>query len=941
MGAVGFAGPAPNLASRCQRNSDSVTVPHVSTYEITTAISELAQKPFDPYEFPYDVLRIYRNTSNTTIAKLKAGDTNPAQASGGVLLKKYLYFQACSLAEDPAVIGEGLVANALSKRNKPRFVLVTNGLDLFARDTKTGDTDNHKFSEDEHWSHFLLPLAPGHDRPRKIEEHPADEKAARLLGRLYDAILKVNPTWNAGNHTDALNHFMTRLLFCLYAEDTGIFPTKKLFTNTLTQHSLEDGSDLAPLLGRLFTIMNVEQSKRPAKLSPIEAEFPYVNGSLFEGHFPVPIFDRFARRQLLDCGEPDWTDITPDIFGSMIQTISDPSERANTGMHYTSVRNIRKVLRPLFLDNLNEAYIDAQDSVPRLAALLDRISRVRVFDPACGSGNFLLVSYKQLRALEMRILERMAELAPATPLPLSQISLESFFGIDIAPFACETARLSLWIAEHQENTKFKNSFGNARPALPLPRISTIYCANALRIDWFTKCPKDDAKETYVCGNPQFQGHFGRTESQNEDMRLACADALPKYKDIDYVACWLIKLARYITAAPEVVGAFVTTVGICQGEQVPIIWPFMLSQDLEIVFSYAPFQWSNFAAHNAAVTCVIIGLAQTKRFKAKTVYAGTERVVTANINPYLVPSKTNVIVQKAAAPLNQLPGLKKGNKTLDGGNLMLSQADKDAIVGGFPDAKRFIRRIVNVDGLLSNEVQYVLYISDTDLVAARGIPPIAERLARTAEYRRTHGIDAQRIAEVPHRFGATTYAPDVALAIPQVSAEQRRYIPVGFLKSGELASQQLFLAYRPPSYLLPILSSRLHLLWAMTIGRITMRTLRYSATLVYNTFPMPALSSAQEQTLDEYSKSIIRARERHIALGKTLAWLYDPRNMPPNLLAAHQSNDIYIEEHVYGRSFRDDTHRLEHLFNMYARVTTGGEQQASLLEAPTAAPQIES
>lgn len=894
--------------------------------EIEFAVKDLVAKPYDPDTFPFDLIGIY-NTPKITVSKLKTGQTNAAKKPGDVLWKKHLFFRPANPGDDVAAIADALAADPLTAKHKPRFIFVTNGEQVHVRDIGQDDTCNTEFARLDESSDFLLPLA-GFERRAAIVEHPADVKAAKRLLKLYQAILAANPTWSDGNHTHELNLFMTRILFCFYAEDTGIFEIPQIFTNTVVQHTNEDGSNLASLLDCLFRIMNIEEGKRPSNTSAVHARFPYVNGSLFEATLDIPEFTRTARRLFIECGELDWKTINPDVFGSMIQTIAEPGARGELGMHYTSVPNIMKVLQPLFLDDINDAYDKAKDSVAKLEALLARLANIRVFDPACGSGNFLIIAYKELRQIEMRILSRISEISPKNPLRLSAISLQNFFGIDLVDFACETAKLSLWIAEYQMNSAFKELFGASRPALPLGKITTIHQGNALRVKWADICPADKDTEIFVCGNPPYLGHFGRSAEQNTDMTIACSAVMENYKDIDYVGCWLVKLTQYIERYPLVTGAFVTTTSICQGEQVPLLWKYIFSRGVTIRFAYTAFQWSNNASHNAAVTCIVVGLASSTA-TPKRLYTDDHYISVENINAYLVPSASNQIVTKEKLPLSDLPPVVKGNKTLDGGHLMLTPKDKVQLLSAYPGAAPLVRRFYNVDGLLSNVEQYILWITDSDLELAESLPPIAKRLRETARYRLHSGIDAKRIASTPHRFGSTTYRPEPALAIPQVSTERRAYLPIGLLGPTELASQQLFLIYNPEPWIFSVLSSRLHIMWAFTIGRIVLKTLRYSATLVYNTFPLPELSAEQKRILADNAKLILKARAKFPA--KTLSWLYEPDTMPPELFQAHQENDAYIEELVYGRKFKDDTKRLQQLFAKYSNIKDAAERENSLFE----------
>ena len=652
--------------------------------EIEFAVRDLVSKPFDAETFPYDLMGIY-NASKMTVSRLKSGTMNKAKQPGDVLWQKHLFFRPAALGEDVGAIGDALSVDPLTEKYKPRFVLVTNGQQVHVRDLEFSESENIEFHRLDEKSDFLLPLA-GFERRTIVEEHPADLKAAKKLKKLYDAILASNPTWNSGHHSHELNLLMTRLLFCFYADDTGIFDRPQLFASILTQQTTEDGSDVAPLLARLFRIMNVESAARPKGTPAADATFPYVNGSLFEQSVEIPHFDRTARRQLLECGDLDWTTINPDIFGSMIQTVAQDGTRSDLGMHYTSVPNIMKALKPLFLDNLAEAYEKAKDSARKLEALLGRLAKIRVFDPACGSGNFLVIAYKALRDLEIKALIRIGEISINNPLRLSSISLQHFYGIDVVDFACETAKLSLWIAEHQMNAKFRSIFGTARPTLPLSRIATIHCGNAIGLDWLTICPKSAEEEIYVCGNPPYQGFTGHSEDQRRDIVATFSSIIRKHQAADYVACWFVKLAEYISAdGGPATGALVATNSVTRGEQVPILWPYIFAKGLFIGFAHTAFKWANSASHNAGVSCVIVGLT-TSRDEPRKLFIDDTVLSVRNINAYLVPSATNLVVTELEAPANGFPELYIGNEAYDGGNLILSPAEKTAVAAAAPRSR---------------------------------------------------------------------------------------------------------------------------------------------------------------------------------------------------------------------------------------------------------------
>lgn len=884
--------------------------------EIEFALRDLVAKPYDPGTFAYDLIGIY-NASNMTASRLKSGQTNGSKQPGDVLWKKHIFFRSAPPGADVGAIGDAIAANPLTAKHKPRFIVVTNGEQVHARDLQLDDTLNIEYARLDERSDFLLPLA-GYERRAIVEEHPADIKAAKKLKKLYDSILAANPTWSNGHHTHELNLLMTRLLFCFYAEDTGIFDTPQIFTNTVTQHTVEDGSDVAPLLDRLFRVMNVEGKTRSSNAPAIEAKFPYVNGSLFEDTVEIPTFNRTARRQLLECGDLDWTTINPDIFGSMIQTIAQDGTRSDLGMHYTSVPNIMKVLQPLLLDDLHEAFDKAKDSVSKLEALLGRLSTIRIFDPACGSGNFLIIAYKALRSLEIQILERISDIAPKAPLRLSGISLEHFYGIDVVDFATETAKLSLWVAQHQMNALFEKAFGSARPILPLEKIRTIRCDNAVQVDWSLVCHPDDNAETYVCGNPPYLGAKWQTADQKRDIASLFQSALKNHGNLDYIACWFYKAVLFLSNQKRAKASFVSTNSVCQGEMVPLLWPLLFERDVDISFAQTSFKWANSASHNAGVSCVIIGLERSSS-DPKRIIRGDAVQIVPHIGPYLSPSATNIVIHKEQRSVSALPAMLFGNMPRDGGHLILSPKERSHFIASYPESEPFIRTYLGADEFINGIERYCIWISDDARDVASLIPPVADRLAKVASFRmKSDAASTRQYANKPHRFVQIQGWGKPALLVPSVTSERRQYLQIGLADSRTIINNLVFAVYDPPQYLLALLSSRLHRIWTSAVGGKLEDRLRYSNGLIYNTFPVPDLSDEQKRVLTGHSRDLLRARAKHP--GKTVAWLYNPETMPSDLLDVHQQNDAYIEQHIYGRAFRDDAQRLDHLFAMYERLT---------------------
>jgi hypothetical protein len=762
-----------------------------------------------------------------------------------------------------------------------------------------------------------LPLA-GYERRAIVEEHPADIKAAKKLKKLYDAILAANPTWNSGHHSHELNLLMTRLLFCFYAEDTGIFDTPQIFTNTVTQHTSEDGRDVAPLLDRLFRVMNSEIAARPSSTPTVDARFPYVNGSLFEDTVEIPQFSRTARRQLLECGDLDWTTINPDIFGSMIQTIAQDGTRSDLGMHYTSMSNVTKVLKPLFLDDLNNAYEKSKESAPKLETLLRRLSGIRVFDPACGSGNFLIVAYKALRELEHLILVRIGEVSPQAPLRFSGISLEQFFGIDLVDFACETTKLSLWIAEHQMNSAFHKLFGKTRPVLPLAKINSIHRGNALQLSWLAICPIVEHYETFICGNPPYQGGKTQSADQKADVARVFSPLTDRYKDADYISCWFIKAAQFIAVVNDCAAAFVSTNSITQGLQVPLLWPELFALELTITFAYPSFKWQNNASHNAFVYCVIVGISRRSQ-RPRTLYFNDHTLSVPNITPYLTPG-SDLIVRPARLPINDLPALRLGNIARDKGYLVLTHDERNALLGEDPRAQEFVHRYYGSNDINTGTERWCLWISDERAEFARTIAPIARRIRGVETYRKgSPRKQTCELAATPYKFAEIRQPQSEFIAIPSIFSEKRHYLTPAILSSRDNITNSVFSVLIANAYVFALVSSKLHHLWAHTLSGRHGMVVNYSNIYVYNTFPVPSLSAEQRTVLSRLASSILQARAKYP--GKSLAWLYDEETTPELLRAAHEENDSYIEGMIYGRQFNDDTARLAHIFSMYEQIVS--------------------
>jgi len=787
------------------------------------------------------------------------------------------------------------------------------GRDALARDTKTDAALDIEYGRLNDAFDFFLPLA-GIERYEGVAESQADIKATGRLAQLYDAILEANPGWRAAEKTHPLNLFMTRLLFCFFAEDTSIFESGQ-FTQAAMTYTAEDGADCASTLSKIFRALSLPEDRR-GDLPEFARRFPYVNGGLFKEETVIPAFSRRARRLLKSCGELKWSSINPDIFGSMIQAVVEPGMRGDMGMHYTSVPNIMKALQPLFLLSLEEEFDAARDSEAKLNKLLARLGRIRVFDPACGSGNFLIIAYRELRKFESRIFARLKELGTSA-MPMTGIHLDQFYGIELADFAAETAKLSLWIAEYQMNEQFKEQFGTAPPALPLRESGNIVHANALHQNWLKVCPPKDGAETYLVGNPPYLGSANQDDTQKADMALIFEGLTDNYKNLDYVAAWYLKAAEY-SKSTDAECAFVATNSLCQGEMVGMLWPLIFQSGMEIGFAHQSFTWRNNASAVAGVTCVIVGIRKRSNRKKILFSADLARVV-RNISPYLI-EMDDTIVEKERKPINGLPAMDWGSKPVDDGNLIIETAEeRGEIIERDPRSAEFIREFIGAKEFIQGLPRWCIWIPDDKERIARSIPEISRRIEKVRNFRAESKKAATRAdADRPHQFSEIRHIDKELIVVPIHFSEDRNYFTVGFV-DGEttVVSNACYAVYGADAYVMALLSSRLHAVWGSTVcGRI--RTdIRYSNTMGYHTFPVPALSAEQKQELEEHAWAIIAAREAHP--DKTIGELYDPEEMPEELLAAHRALDETLERICIGRAFRNDTERLEYLFKQYVAL----------------------
>ncbi|MGI0524019.1 class I SAM-dependent DNA methyltransferase [Rhizobium giardinii] len=907
----------------------------MNAVEIEEAISALAEQPFDASEFPFAFLQAF-GAKETTLRRLRSGETNKSDL-GGVLQTSNIHIAVAPEGAVTQTLGK-LKASPATTRAKAKFVLATDGREFQAEDLNTGEVVVCDYTDfPDHFGVFL-PLA-GISTVKQIRESAFDIKATGRLNRLYIELLKDNPEWSSAARRHDMNHFMARLIFSFFAEDTDIFLKDDLFTATIEKMSDKDSSNTHEVISEIFRAMNTKREDRAsAGIARWAIDFPYVNGGLFSGGTEVPRFSKIARSYLLHVGKLDWKKINPDIFGSMIQAVADDEERGALGMHYTSVPNILKVLNPLFLDDLREQLEEAGDNSRKLLNLRNRMARIRVFDPACGSGNFLVIAYKEMRAIEAEINNRRSEADRRSDIPLT-----NFRGIELRDFPAEIARLALIIAEYQCDVLYRGQKEALADFLPLDSLNWITCGNALRLDWLSICPptgmevklraddlfhasldqpqidfENEGGETYICGNPPYKGSKWQNDEQKADIANAWAKFPHLAKTTDFVSGWIAKYIDFARGVPDAVAAFVTTNSVCQGQQASEIWPSVFQQGIEIRFAHTPFKWSNLASHNAGVTVIIVGLG-CQSSKIKRLFGDSNLVRQCSvIGPYLVPDRAEV-VQKASKPIGPQSTMLFGNMPRDGGHLFLT-VDEARELRKQEIASGYVKRFVGSEELINGKLRYCLWIENAEADNAKQSHIINEKLARVRENRLSSPAGSTReFAKLPHRFVQIAgRSKTTAIVVPRVSSENRDYLPVDFLTSDYIIGDRNFALYDAPLWNMALIASRLHWVWIGTVC-VRMRTdFSYSNTLGWNTFPVPLLTEKNKVDLAHAAENILIARELHFP--KTIADLYDPGSMPENLREAHGQNDELTERIYFGRLSKNDTERLEKLFDLYNKMS---------------------
>jgi len=900
-------------------------------------------RSFKKETFIYEVLLPY-GMPKASITRLQKGNLDLSKVEGEISWKKKLLFKEEYTQDLHITVTEA----AKEVKHNERFVIVTDYKLLLAIDTKTDDKLDIDLKDLPKHYDFFLPWA-GMEKALHANENPADVKAAEKMDKLFDEIKNDNPD-DSPEFIHGLNVFLSRLLFCFFAEDTEIFKDNQ-FTNAFSAHTQADGSDVNAYLDKLFEVLNTankDRKKLPAYLN----EFPYVNGGLFEKKLKTPKFTRRSRQAIIDSGTLNWSAINPDIFGSMIQAVITPEHRGGLGMHYTSVPNIMKVIEPLFLNDLYENFEKAEGNPKKLNELLHRLSKLKIFDPACGSGNFLIIAYKELRRLEIKIIQHLnamqkaadgfkrnnepillfeipkaqLELAASYQVELfSRISLNQFYGIELDDFAHEIAQLSLWLAEHQMNVEFKKEFGQTKPTLPLKEAGKIVHGNACRIDWEEVCPKKKGDETFILGNPPYLGSKRQDIKQKHDLKNTFR-GIKGYKNLDYIANWFYLGSEYIENS-NCKMSFVTTNSITQGDQVALLWPHIFTKSLQIQFAHSTFKWGNNAKGGAGVSCVIIGIGAIMN-SLKTIFAETHKIECDIISPYLTPN-SDVIVSKRTKLLSHLPEMCYGNMPLEGGFLKLNPDEKNQLLRKHPEASRFIRPLIGGEEFLNGHDRFALWIEDSEIDIAKAIAEIDERINGVFNFRVDGGDVARSLISKSYQFRYRKEANDSFILIPCTSSEKREYLQCGFYDKNFITLNSAQIIYDAPPFVFGVISSRMHMLWSKATAGTLESRLRYSTQLCYNTFPLLTLSDQRKSEITQCVFRILEEREKYSE--KTLAQLYDPDKMPEGLREAHRANDMVIEKCYRARPFESDEERLEYLFKLYVKMIEEEKNTGGLFE----------
>ena len=812
----------------------------------------------------------------------------------------------------------------LKEKELPRYILVSDfeRFHLFDLERNT----SHEFKLEDFINHVhLFGFIAGYEKRTFKEQDPVNLEAATLMGKLHDKLEAIGYTGHA------LELYLVRLLFCLFADDTNIFE-KGILQDYIDLRTDEDGSDLANHIAQLFEILNTPKDKRLKNLDESLTAFPYVNGKLFEEHLPTASFDSDMRRLLLECCLLDWGKISPAIFGSLFQSVMNPVERRTLGAHYTSEKNILKVIKPLFLDGLWKQFEKAKDSKQELSRLHKKISTLRFLDPACGCGNFLIIAYRELRLLEMEIVNILLKNQTVTDIAhYFLLDVDRFYGIEYEEFPAQVAQVAMWLIDHQMNMKASETFGEYYVRLPLRKSATIKHGNALRTDWqslIEQMPweKEEPKFDYIFGNPPFSGKSLQNEMQKLDMRFVFSD-LKNASDLDYVSAWYKLACDYLNEFTQTEVSFVSTNSITQGEQVLLLWPFLINKyKIEINFAHTTFEWSNEARGNAHVHVVIVGFAK-KGIENKIIYrydnvrSDPSVILCKHINAYLIAAK-DVFITKKQKPILKVPQMRCGNKPADGGFLILTREEIASLLEKEPGALKFIKKFIGSDEYLNKKERWCLWLKDIQPNELRRLPLVLERVNEVKKFRlKSTAKPTIEAANTPYQFFYISQPACNYIAIPEVSSERRHYVPLDIIPPSVISSNKIFLIESENRYLLGILSSIMHMSWLRIVAGRMKNDYSYSGSIVYNNFPWPENPNEKQiKIVEDAAQNVLDVRAKFPEA--SLADLYDPNTMPPELVKAHQALDKAVDLCYRPQQFINETKRIEFLFELYDKYTAG-------------------
>ncbi|MDP9196425.1 MAG: N-6 DNA methylase [Pseudomonadota bacterium] len=803
----------------------------------------------------------------------------------------------------------------LKDRDLPQYILVSDFARFRLYDLDSGDIQEFPL-QDLHKNVRLFGFMAGYQTRSFGEEDPVNVQAADRLGQLHDLL-------KASGYVDhPLEALLVRILFCLFADDTSIFERRQ-FADFIEQRTAEDGSDLGTRLAHLFQILNTPKAQRQTNLDEQLAAFPYVNGKLFEETLPIPSFDRKMRESLLEAAALDWSRISPAIFGSLFQSIMDVKARRDLGAHYTTETNILKALNPLFLDNLRAEFEKVKKDRRKLNDFRRKLASIRVFDPACGCGNFLVVAYREMRQLELEALRAILKNETTRLLSIDDImwvDVDQFYGVEIEEFPAQIAQTALWLMDHQMNMKVSQEFGLYLVRLPLKKAPKIIHGNALRMDWRDIVDPKDL--SYIVGNPPFVGKKEQSERQKEEV-------LTVFKDIkgagilDYVTCWYRMAAQYIHENAFIRVSFVSTNSVTQGEQVGVLWSCLHKEGIKIHFAHRTFQWTSEARRAAAVHCVIIGfslqdIAPKWLFEYET--SKSEPLVrqVEKINAYLVEADPVLMMRRSKPLSGNIAEMNYGSMPIDNGWLILSREERDKLLQDEPESAPCIRRYMGGDEFINNIPRYCLWLENIDPVLLRRLKHVHQRIDGNKAYRLSSGRETTRkLASVPGLFGEIRQPETPYLLVPKVSSESRFYLPIGFCKPDVIASGSTLVVPNATFYEFGILSSLMHNVWMRAVCGRMKSDYQYSAGIVYNNFPWPEPTEKQRQKIKDTAQGILAARAQFPKAA--LADLYDPLAMPPVLVKAHQALDRAVDA-TYGRTnFVSEAERVAFLFSLYQKL----------------------